>query len=301
MKPLVIGIGEILWDLFPGCPRMGGAPANFACHARTLGADGRIVSRVGNDDAGSRLIRQLEQLGMNIAGISIDDGRPTGAVAVELLDDGQPIFKIHEDVAWDWLVADGIATAWFQQADAVCFGSLAQRSPASAAVIRTLVASTPPEALRIFDVNLRHNFYSAETLTASLELANVLKLNDAELPEIANLLEIPGGIRERIATLASRFGLRWVAYTRGSQGSILFDGSEWCEHPGLVTEVRDTVGAGDAFTAAVTMGLLRNRPLERISSTANQVAAWVCSQSGAIPAMPETLGALFETEATPVP
>lgn len=297
MKPLIIGIGEILWDMLPSGRRMGGAPANFASHARALGADARIVSRVGDDPAGAMLLTQLEEAGTSIAGISYDAHHPTGSVGVKILDDGQPVFTIHENVAWDYLSANATARDLFKQADAVCFGTLAQRNPASATAIRELVASTAPGALRIFDVNLRQNHYSASTIAASLELANVLKLNDAELPEISALLDIGGTLREKLTALVSRYDLRLIAYTRGSEGSVLFDGHNWCEHPGMAVEVRDTIGAGDSFTAAVTLGLLKRWPLTEISAAANEVAAHVCSHDGAVPAMPDSIRLRFLAEA----
>lgn len=286
MKPLVIGIGEFLWDLLPAGPRMGGAAANFACHAHAFGADARVVSRVGNDESGTQLLQNLLKIGLPVAGISIDPTHPTGAVRVRIMDDGQPVFTIEPDSAWDHLAADPQLQQLFARADAVCFGTLAQRSAVSAEVIRGLVALTGSSALRIFDVNLRQDYFSTATIEASLELANVLKLNDAELPQVAGMLGITGSHRECIAALVARFGLRLVAFTRGAAGSLLYDGGEWCEHHGLAVEVRDTIGAGDAFTAAVTMGLLSGWPLARISEVATEVAAHVCSCSGAVPSLP---------------
>ena len=295
MKPLVIGIGEILWDLLPSGPRMGGAPANFACHARALGADAQVVSRVGDDAAGTKLLEKLIELGLPVSGISIDPTHPTGSAGVKIMDDGQPAFTIEPDVAWDHLVSDQALESLFARADAVCFGSLAQRSAASARTIRGLVALTRPEALRVFDVNLRQNHFNVATIEASLELANVLKLNDAELPQIASMLGITGSVRECLIALVSRFGLRLVAFTRGGEGSILHDGVEWCEHPGLAVKVSDTIGAGDSFTAAVTMGLLNRWPIGRISEVATEVAAHVCSCSGAVPELPDSIRARFES------
>ncbi len=297
MKPLVIGIGEILWDLLPSGPRMGGAPANFACHARVLGAEAQVVSRIGNDPLGSGLLENLIDLGLPVSGISIDPTHPTGSVGVKIADDGQPAFTIEPNVAWDHLVSDRHLETLFARADAVCFGTLAQRSAASADAIRGLVDLTPPEALRIFDVNLRQNHFSAATVEASLELANVLKLNDTELPQIAGMLGIEGSVREMLAELVSRYGLRLVAFTRGAQGSILHDGQAWCEHRGISVEVRDTIGAGDSFTAAVTIGLLNRWPIVRISEAATEVAAYVCSRTGAVPNLPESILARFDIEA----
>jgi fructokinase len=294
MKPLVIGIGELLWDLLPSGPRMGGAPANFACHAKALGARAKVVSRVGDDGPGAKLIENLIELGMPVSGISIDPAHPTGAAGVRLMGDGQPAFTIEPDVAWDHLVSDRQLEALFKQADAVCFGTLAQRSAASAETIRGLVALSGPEALRIFDVNLRQNHFTTETVAASLELSDVLKLNDAELPQIAGMLGISGKVRECLAALVSRFGLRLVAYTRGADGSILFDGREWCEQNGFTVEVRDTIGAGDSFTAAVAMGLLKQWPIARIAEAATEVAAHVCSCSGAVPELPESIRSRFD-------
>lgn len=296
MRPSIIGIGEVLWDNLPSGPRMGGAPTNFACHARALGADARIVSRVGDDESGALLLRKLEETGMPTSGISIDPDHATGSVGVEIIGEGQPLFTIYQNVAWDHLVADAATEDLFKRADAVCFGSLAQRDRVSANVIRSLVDLTAPSALRVFDVNLRQNYFTTETILSSLELANVLKLNDAELPKLAEMFDLSGSAREQFTTLISKFDLRLIAYTRGSEGSILFDGHEWCEHPGLTTQICDTVGAGDSFTATVVMGLLKGWPLEAISTAANEVAAYVCSCDGAVPPMPDRLRAMFQVE-----
>jgi fructokinase len=297
MKPLVIGIGEVLWDLLPSGPRIGGAPANFACHARAFGADAQVVSRVGSDGLGAGLLDHLAGLGLDLSGIAIDPLHPTGSVAVKIDADGQPAFTIEPDVAWDHLASDSRLDQLFTRADAVCFGTLAQRSPISAVTIRRLVALTGSETLRIFDVNLRQQHFSTATVVASMQLANVLKMNDSELPRIAGMLGISGTVRECLDALVSGFGLRLIAYTRGAEGSILYDGVEWCEHPGLAVEVRDTIGAGDSFTAAVTIGLLNRWPIARISQAASEVAAYVCSRTGAVPALPESILGRFEPPA----
>ena len=297
MKPLVIGIGELLWDLLPSGPRMGGAPANFACHARALGANAQIVSQVGDDDAGARLLRNLLDLGLSVSGISIDLSHPTGSVDVRLRTDGQPEFTINPDGAWDHLMADPQLGRLFTRADAVCFGTLAQRSAVSAATIRHLVALTPPEALRVLDVNFRQNHFSTATVVASLELANVLKVNEEELPKIAGMLAITGTPREMLAALLSRFALQLIAWTRGGNGSVLYDGRDYCEHPGFLVDVCDTIGAGDSFTAAVTMGLLHGWPMDRISEIATEVSAHVCSCAGAVPVLPEPIRKRFQLAA----
>jgi fructokinase len=293
MKPIVIGIGEILWDLLPSGPRMGGAPANFACHAHALGADAFVISRVGEDDAGKLILENLGQLGVSTSAIDPDPEHPTGTVEVSLADDGQPQFKIIEGVAWDHLKPSPQLLQLASQADAICFGSLGQRSEVSRHTIRQIVAATPASALRVFDVNLRQSYYNASILHDSLELANICKLSDAELPEIADLLGLEGDICTQLDQLMQRYQLRLVVFTRGGNGSILTDGEEWSDHPGLTAEVKDTIGAGDSFTASTTMGMLLKWPLRKISHTANQVAAYVCSHHGAVPELPQDLRNLF--------
>lgn len=296
MKPTVIGIGEILWDLLPSGPRMGGAPANFACHAHALGADAFVISRVGEDDAGKLLLENLGQLGVSTTAIDPDPEHPTGTVEVSLADDGQPRFNIIEGVAWDHLKSRPQLLQLAAQADAICFGSLGQRSEVSRHTIRQIVAATPEHALRVFDVNLRQSYYNASILHDSLELANICKLSDAELPVIADLLGLEGDLCTQLDQLVRRYHLRLVVFTRGGNGSILTDGGEWSDHPGLPAEVKDTIGAGDSFTAATTMGMLLKWPLRKISHTANQVAAYVCSQHGAVPDLPDELVKRYLTE-----
>jgi fructokinase len=279
----VLGIGEILWDLLPAGRQLGGAPANFAYHAHALGAEARVVSRVGNDLSGCEILDRLRALGLPTDSIGMDTNAPTGTVSVELAGDGQPRFIIHENVAWDRLVADETSLGFAAQADAVCFGSLAQRSEESRQAIRELVAATPEAALRVFDVNLRQQFYSREIIESSLTVANALKLNDTELPVLAAMFNLDGDMRAQLSALAGRFQLRATALTRGANGSLLLANGAWSEHPGLRVKVTDAVGAGDAFTAAWTLGLLARQPLEEIGRRANELAAFVCTRPGATP------------------
>jgi fructokinase len=283
--PRILALGEVLWDLLPTGPILGGAPANFACHARALGAQTTLLSRVGEDDLGREILRQLDAKGLPITAVQIDPQRPTGTVSVELSADGQPCYIIHEDVAWDAIEATDSALATAREADAVCFGSLAQRAAISRESIHRLATATKPEALRVFDINLRQSFYSPELIESSLGLANVLKLNDAELPVLAEMFAIAANVE----ALAVRFDLRAVALTRGGTGSVLWADGVRSEHPGVATTVRDTIGAGDSFTAALALGLLVGHPLDRINDHANRVAAYVCSQSGATPPLPPEL------------
>ena len=196
---------------------------------------------------------------------------------------------IHEHVAWDRIAADEPSLALAARADAVCFGSLCQRSEPARTAIRALVAAARPDALRLFDVNLRPPFVDREIIADSLALANALKLNDQELPELAVMFGLSSTVRESMAELADRFGLKLVALTRGARGGLLLARGDWSDDPGRPVAVSDTIGAGDAFTAALAVGYLAGRPLDEINRHANEVAAFVCSQPGGTPALPDTL------------
>ena len=282
----ILAVGEILWDLLPGGKQLGGAPANFAYHAHALGAEALIVSRVGDDPAGREIKDRLRELGLPVDGVAIDPTAPTGTASVELAADGQPRFTIHEDVAWDRIAASSTALQAASQADAVCFGSLAQRREPSRSSVRRLVDATPADALRVCDINLRQHYHSPEVIEASLALANVLKLNDQELPMVAGMDGLRGTVRGQLEALVRRHRLRAAALTRGAHGCLMWVDGVWSEHPGLPCNVVDTVGAGDAFTAAMTLGLLAHRPPDTINRRANEVAAYVASQRGATPPLP---------------
>lgn len=277
----------------PGGAQLGGAPANFAFHASELGADAAVISRVGQDDLGREIVARLRGMGLNTACVQSDPNRPTGSVTVSVDAAGQPTFEIHRDVAWDALDADPAAYRAVHAADAVCFGSLAQRSAGSGAAIRGLVAAAPPAALRIFDMNIRQKFYSRDVVERSLELCNVLKLNDAELPQLAAMFGLRGDMKEQLDQLIERWPLRAIACTRGASGSLIRTREAWSEHDGVPTRVVDTVGAGDAFTAAMTVGMLQGWPLERVNAQANLLASYVASCAGATPPIPASLQASF--------
>lgn len=289
----VLGIGELLWDLLPGGPQLGGAPANFACHAAALGADAGLVSRVGCDLLGCEALRLLAARGLDLAGLTSDGGLPTGTVAVTIGADGHPRFRISENAAWDGLRADDRALELAAAADAVCFGSLGQRTGAASAAIRRLVRATRTDALRVFDVNLRPPFHTPEVIAASLGLADVLKLNETELPVLAAQFRLRGSVDEQLERLAERFGLEVVALTLGSAGSRLFHGGRWSAEPARPITVQDAVGAGDSFTAALVIGLLRQQEAGEILAAATEVSAYVCTQAGATPPLPGRLLEMF--------
>lgn len=286
----IIGIGEVLWDVFPDAAHFGGAPANFACHASGLGAEAWMVSAVGTDELGDRALAALRERHVECMHVSRDLRHATGRVLVTLNAAGQASYEFAADTAWDYLAwSDGLA-ALAARCDAVCFGSLGQRSPVSRETIRRFVEATPRTALRVFDVNLRQRFYDAQTLQASLQMASALKLNDEELPIVAELCGVRASTaREILSELMSRYDLRLAALTRGPHGSLLLAGSEEDECPAPPTTVVDTVGAGDAFTATLVSGFLRGLPLSAINRHANAVASFVCSQKGATPPLPATI------------
>jgi fructokinase len=288
-----VGLGEVLWDLLPAGRQLGGAPANFAFHAAALGADGRVVSRVGSDEPGRDLLARLRELGLPVDAIAVDPAAPTGTVSVAMEAGGHPRYTIHEGVAWDRLEAGPAERAAVAAADAVCFGSLAQRTPGARAAIAALLDATPAAALRIFDVNLRQHFHSAAVIRSSLARANVLKVNESELPVLGAQLGLPAGEREALAALATAHRLRAVIHTRGERGCLALVDGAWAEHPGVRVVVADTVGAGDAFTAAFALGLLRGWAPAVIVERATAVAAFVCTQRGATPALPPALTAPF--------
>jgi fructokinase len=281
----IIGIGEILWDLLPGVKKLGGAPANFAHVSNALGNHGIVLSRVGADEFGSEILAELKTKALTNEFIQIDVQNPTGIVNVEI-ENGQPSYEIVEPVAWDFMELSGAWREIAARADAVCFGSLAQRNAVSRETILEFVKLT--RNLRVFDVNLRQKFFSVEILRESLDIANVVKLNHEELPRIAQMFEIKNqNARQAAGEMISRFDLELVCVTRGASGSVLVTKNEFSENAGLEIEVADTVGAGDAFTAALVNGLLRGWNLNNINEFANKVGAFVASQTGAMPAFPE--------------
>jgi fructokinase len=288
MSLSVIGIGELLWDLLPNEDQLGGAPANFAWHAHQLGAKARIISRVGTDERGEEIRGRLAKMELPDRLVQMDERLPTGTVTVALKN-GHPEYTIHQNVAWDHIAVTSEALEAVRKADAVCFGSLAQRNLVSREAIQTLVGAARTDALRIFDINLRQDYFTREVIETSLKLANVFKLNDAELPTVAKLFDVKGSVRDQIEFFAKKFDLKVVALTRGGNGSLLFCDGKWSEHGGVKVEVRDTIGAGDAFTAALCVGLLRGMDLDQINAAAHEVAGFVCSNAGATPTLPKHL------------
>ena len=284
-KHIVVGLGELLWDLLPSGKQLGGAPANFAYITNLLGDTGIPASRVGRDALGDEALERLAQLGLESRFVQRDSIRPTGTVNVDLDDCGQPRFAISENAAWDFLDRTPEWRELAAEADAICFGSLAQRSSQSRQTIRSFLHGARPNAVRIFDVNLRQNFYTAEILAESMGLATIVKLNHEELRRIMHLLALDHrGEGESARRLLASHDLKLVCVTRGDGGSLLISPEGCSEHPGFKVKVADTVGAGDAFTAALTYGYLRNTPLAQINEMANRVGAWVASQAGATPA-----------------
>jgi len=286
----VVGLGELLWDMFPQGKQLGGAPANFAYMTALLGDRGIVASRVGDDRLGQEALWHLKSSGLDTSQVQIDAAHPTGTVLLQVDSKGQAEYKFSEDVAWDHLEWSAEWEALAKSADAVCFGSLAQRATESRSTIRKFLQSVRTDAARIFDVNLRQAFFSAEILRVALLHANIMKVNHEELPRIVELFgEEFTGEKEAACWLAEEFGVKLVCVTRGHRGSLLVCDGKKDEHPGFMVKVADTVGAGDAFTAALVHHWLRRTPLEEMNLAANRLGAWVASQEGAMPAADESV------------
>jgi fructokinase len=274
----------MLWDMLPSGKQLGGAPSNFAYISNLLGNEGIVASSVGDDALGSEAEQRLSALGVTTKYVQSDPSHSTGTVQVTVDHAGQPKFTIAEDVAWDFLEWTSDWQTLAGQADAICFGSLAQRGAVSRATIRQFLEATRKQAVRVFDVNLRQSFFSSEVLEESMKRADIVKLNHEELPRIMQLFGLDH--RDEIAsadTLMERHGLKLICVTRGCRGSLLIGPSGLNEHPGYRIQVADAIGAGDAFTAGLVHEYMSGSPLPEMNETANRVGAWVASCVGAMP------------------
>jgi fructokinase len=317
---LILGIGELLWDILPEGPRLsgvpidrsssmgllGGAPANFSVMVGRLGNHAVILSRIGRDELGRLAVDRLDPMPVDTGFLEVDPSHPTGRVTVSF-EDGEPQYTIHRPAAWDFFELSDQWVQLAERADAICFGSLAQRSVLSRQTIQTLAAQCSASCIRVFDVNLRSPFYSAEVIEESLELATVMKMNEDEAPLVLNLLGIalnetpePHGaayLRLCAERLLEEFpSLEMIAVTRGGHGSLLVNRVQWNEHPGFPIKVADPIGAGDAFTAAMTHYLLRGADLPTLNEAGNRWGGWVASQSGAMPSLPDAVLAAITAE-----
>lgn len=290
MDKLIVGIGELLWDMLPEGKKLGGAPANFAYHAGQSGLNGCVVSAIGNDSAGEEILEHLriKKLNYNIG----QTDYPTGSVSIHLDEKGVPCYNILRQVAWDNIVYTPELEDIAAHTNAVCFGTLAQREEISRTTINRFLDQMPDgnKQYKIFDMNLRQDFYTREILTQSLRKCNILKLNDEELAIIRQMFGYPSLDTQSVCnTLRSDYDLEILILTCGVNGSYVFtsEGNSFYETPRI--QVRDTVGAGDSFTATFCAALLKNRNLREAHRLAVEVSAYVCTQDGAMPPLPDHL------------
>lgn len=276
----IIGIGELLWDLLPNGKELGGAPANFTYHTNFLGANSTIISTLGHDESGEEIRSLLKKRNLKYSINTVN--YPTGWVSVKL-DNGIPNYVIHENVAWDFIGLNKEVISDLENADAICFGTLSQRSKTSFKSIHKALKLVPVTALKVFDVNLRQTYYTKNIIEVSLECANVVKLNDEELVILSEIFHLPTAPEEACKQLLKQFDLKLLALTRGAQGSVLFTPTEISNFPTPKVVVVDTIGAGDSFTAAMVVGFLKGKPLTQLHKEASEYAAKICTYKGATP------------------
>jgi fructokinase len=289
MKRYIVGLGEALWDVLPEGKKLGGAPANFAYHAGQFGLDTIAISALGEDALAAETIKALKEHGLNYLMPHVP--YPTGTVQVTLTGDGIPTYDIKEGVAWDNIPYTDEMAEIAKNARAVCFGSLAQRNKVSRENIRKFLADTPADCLKICDINLRQQFYSKEVLEDSFRLCNILKINDEELVVVNRLFGYEGlDMRQTCEKMVQDYGLKMLVLTCGTNGSYVFtdDGLTSFQDTPKV-EVADTVGAGDSFTGSFCACILNGKPVQEAHKTAVQVSAFVCTQNGAMPVIPDKL------------
>lgn len=288
MGKFVVGIGEALWDMLPEGKKLGGAPANFAFHAGQFGLESIAVSAIGNDPLGEEIVESFEakDLPFHLDRVEF----PTGTVQVTLDAKGVPQYEIKTDVAWDNIPFTKELSLLAADCRAVCFGSLAQRSPVSRETIGWFLDAVPSDCLKVFDINLRQNFYCKEVLEDSFRRCDILKINDEELEVVSSMFDVCGqSVQEKCSCIKDRFGLSMLILTCGTEGSYVFHdkGVSFLGTPKV--EVADTVGAGDSFTGAFVGCILRGMDVPSAHRRAVDVSAYVCTQSGAMPTLPGEL------------
>ena len=281
VKPVVVGIGELLWDMLPEGKRAGGAPINFVYNATQLGADGYAVSAVGKDALGDEIIHELEK--SHIHYVLQRNDYPTSVVEVAL-NNGIPTYTIVEGVAWDYLEVTPQEIEVVKKANAVCFGTLALRSAKTKKAVLTLLKNVPDTAYKLFDVNLRSDYFSKELIDELLQEANVFKINDEEMIKVQKLFDLNLSVEDVCRWFIQKYNLRYLIFTAGEKYSIVYaaDGeNSYLETPKV--EVADTVGAGDSFSAGFIMGLLNGKTMREAHKQAVATAAFICTKSGALP------------------
>lgn len=284
---LVVGIGEALWDVLPEGKKIGGAPANFAYHVSQFGLESRVVSAVGEDKLGMEILENFREKKLNCMIETVP--YPTGTVQVSLDAEGVPCYDIKEGVAWDNIPYTSALEGLAKQTKAICFGSLAQRSVVSRETINRFLDAMPDEdTLKIFDINLRQGFYTKEILCNSFRKCNILKINDEELVTVSRMFGYPGiDLQDKCWILLAKYNLKMLILTCGVNGSYVFTPGEvsFVETPKV--EVADTVGAGDSFTAAFVSSILMGKTVREAHLRAVKTSAFVCTQNGAMPVLPE--------------
>ena len=290
MNDIIVGMGEALWDVLPEGKKIGGAPANFAYHVSQFGFDSRVVSAVGEDKLGNEILKNFDAKKLNYLIEKVP--YPTGTVQVELDPNGVPMYDIKENVAWDNIPFTSALEELAKKTRSVCFGSLAQRSVVSRETINSFLNAMPDGEgqCKIFDVNLRQGFYTKEILCNSMKRCNILKINDEELVTVSRMFGYPGiDLQDKCWILLAKYNLKMLILTCGINGSYVFT-------PGVVSfqetprvPVADTVGAGDSFTATFCASILNGKPVPEAHKLAVEVSAYVCTQSGAMPELPQVL------------
>lgn len=282
-KPIVVGIGELLWDVLPTGKRAGGAPINFVYHATQMGAEGYAISAVGNDLSGTEIVQELEKNHISNSLGTVE--YPTGSVMVELKE-GIPTYTIIEGVAWDHIPLTQESIDLIKRADAICFGTLALRSQASKETTLSLLSYAREDALRFFDINIRQSYYSKELIETLLHKANVFKINDEELVLLRDMCKLEGSDEEVCRQILQKYNLKYLVLTAGCAFSSIYTANEVSTIPTPRVEVADTVGAGDSFSGAFVYSVLTGKSLREAHQTAVETAAFVCTQEGAWPPYP---------------
>lgn len=290
ISPLVCGIGECLWDVMGDQKQLGGAPMNFAFHVgQLLGMDKSIaISSIGNDKNGDNIVEEYNKIGLRHI-LAINNSHKTGVVNVKL-HKGIPNYEIVKDVAWDYIPFSSEIKKKASNARAVCFGTLSQRSIASRSCINSFIDATPDSCMRIFDINLRQNYYTKDIVDSSMHRCNVMKLNNEELPIVCKMFGIEKNTPEDCCReIMSSWGINTIIYTCGAEGSYIFTQDEMSYKDTPKVNVVDTVGAGDSFTAAFCAAILKGLPLDKAHQLAVDVSAYVCTRQGAMPELPEKI------------